>query len=190
MTDRDVGRGAMALLDWIRPRRRAPRDLAGLASFVESRAAFLVQKTIYEYSRARASVHSDTLFGEEAFVQAVNRACWTGLPDGLVFEALMVDTRLRKAVAGRPARHDRRPRRGDRRGRRPPADARRARTRLLDRDAPASPSASAAAPPCRRSRSTRSRSPISTASSPACRSTRGCADTTTTPSATACAPIW
>lgn len=88
----------MALLDWIRPRRRAPRDLAGLASFVESRAAFLVQKTIYEYSRARASVHSDTLFGEEAFVQAVNRACWTGLPDGLVFEALMVDARLRKAV--------------------------------------------------------------------------------------------
>lgn len=85
----------MGLLDWIRPRRRAPRDLEGLAEFLESRAAFLVQKTIYEYSRARASVHSDTLFREKVFVEAINRACWTGLPDGLVFEALMVDARLR-----------------------------------------------------------------------------------------------
>lgn len=94
----------MGLLDWIRPRRRAPRDLAGLTEFLESRAAFLVQKTIYEYSRARASVHSDTLFREKAFVQAINLACWTGLPDGLVFEALMVDARLRTVPVD--SRHD------------------------------------------------------------------------------------
>lgn len=85
----------MGLFDWIKPRAKAPRDLGTLAEFVESRAAFLVQKTIYEYSRARASVHSDSMFGEKAFVDAVNLSCWTSLPDGLVFEALMIEGHLR-----------------------------------------------------------------------------------------------
>lgn len=88
----------MGLFDWMRLRRRPSADQAALSEFIETRAAFLVQKTIYEYARARASVHSIEMFKEEAFVRAVNYASWTGLPDGLVWEALMIEGQLRTLV--------------------------------------------------------------------------------------------
>jgi hypothetical protein len=50
----------MALLDIFRFRRRPPiHDLDELALFIDENAAFLVQKGIYEYSRARAG-HSNS----------------------------------------------------------------------------------------------------------------------------------
>ena len=43
----------MGLFDYFR--RKPPiRDVQSLADFIDERAAFLVQKAIYEYSRARA----------------------------------------------------------------------------------------------------------------------------------------
>ena len=53
----------MGLLDMF---RRAPpiRDGQSLADFIDRNAAFVVQKGIYEYSRARAGHYAKVLFRE------------------------------------------------------------------------------------------------------------------------------
>ena len=72
----------MGVLDWF---RRPPpiADREALADFIDSQAAFLVQKGIYEYSRARAGYYSKILFAEENFQQAVEHARWRAYPLGL-----------------------------------------------------------------------------------------------------------
>lgn len=65
-------------------RRPAPiRDLDGLGEFIDAHAAFVVQKGIYEYSRARAGHYSKVLFGEAGFQQAVEVSRWQAYPLGL-----------------------------------------------------------------------------------------------------------
>ena len=62
----------MSFLDrlWWRP---APvSDAAGLADFVDAHAAFVAQKGIYEYSRARAGHYAKVLFSEPDFQRAVD----------------------------------------------------------------------------------------------------------------------
>ena len=60
----------MGLLDFFR--RKPPiRDLAAVATFVDENAAFLMQKGLYEYSRARAGHYAKVLFGEPEFQHAV-----------------------------------------------------------------------------------------------------------------------
>ena len=86
----------MSLLDFFR--RKPPiRDLAALADFIDQNAAFLVQKGIYEYSRARAGHYAKVLFGEPDFRTAVEESRWRAYPLGLAMVAEMVD---RRAAAG------------------------------------------------------------------------------------------
>jgi hypothetical protein len=80
--------------------RRAPpiRDPGALADFIDERAAFLVQKGIYEYARARAGRFSMMLMKEAAFIEAVNRSRWRAFPLGLAMVAEMVEGQLRPAA--------------------------------------------------------------------------------------------
>jgi hypothetical protein len=76
-------------------RRRPPiRDSADLAQFIDENAAFLVQKGIYEYSRARAGRYSKVLFQEPAFIEAVEKSRWQAFPLGLSLVAELVDSVL------------------------------------------------------------------------------------------------
>jgi hypothetical protein len=77
-------------------RRRAPIATgAALADFIDRNAAFLVQKGIYEYSRARAGHYSKVLFREAGFQQAVENARWRAFPLGLAMVAEMTEGLLR-----------------------------------------------------------------------------------------------
>jgi hypothetical protein len=73
--------------------RRAPaiRDAAALADFIDRNAAFLVQKGMYEYSRARAGHYAKVLMSEPEFLQAIDRARWRAYPLGLAMVAEMVE---------------------------------------------------------------------------------------------------
>jgi len=77
--------------------RRAPaiREPGALADFIDERSAFLVQKGIYEYARARAGRFSMMLMREPAFIAAVNQSRWRAYPLGLAMVAEMVEGLLR-----------------------------------------------------------------------------------------------
>jgi hypothetical protein len=82
--------------------RRRPdiRDVDELADFIDQNAAFLVQKGIYEYARARAGHYSKVLFKEELFREAVERSRWSAYPLGLAMVAELVEGILRPADDG------------------------------------------------------------------------------------------
>src|SRR5262245_5696449 len=84
-------------------RRQPPiRDAEELAEFIDQQAAFLVQKGIYEYSRARAGHYAKVLFREEGFQQAVEHSRWTAYPLGLAMVAELVEGILRPYGERRP----------------------------------------------------------------------------------------
>ncbi len=70
-------------------------DVAALENFLDRHAAFIVQKCIYEYSRARSGTMSMALFKEEAFLQAIDVSRWNAFPIGLGNVAEMVLNTLR-----------------------------------------------------------------------------------------------
>ena len=84
----------MGVLDWF---RRPPpiADREALADFIDSQAAFLVQKGIYEYSRARAGHYAKVMFGEQTFTDAFNLARWQAYPLGLAMVGEVVEGVLR-----------------------------------------------------------------------------------------------
>lgn len=59
------------------------RDPAALTEFITANAAFVVQKGIYEYARARAGHYAKVLFGEAEFQRAVEESRWRAFPLGL-----------------------------------------------------------------------------------------------------------
>jgi hypothetical protein len=73
--------------------RRAPsiRDAGALAEFIDRNAAFLVQKGMYEYSRARAGHYAKVLMREPEFLAAIERARWQAYPLGLAMVGEMVE---------------------------------------------------------------------------------------------------
>lgn len=74
----------MGLLDFIR--RKAPVATPGdLETFLDGRGAFLVQKIVWEYSRARSAVGWQQLFAEPSFQQAMDAAVWSNYPLTLSF---------------------------------------------------------------------------------------------------------
>jgi hypothetical protein len=77
--------------------RRPPpiRDAQALADFIDQQAAFLMQKGIYEYSRARAGHYAKVLFREQGFQQAVEESRWRAYPLGLAMVAELVEGVLR-----------------------------------------------------------------------------------------------
>jgi hypothetical protein len=83
---------------------RAPapiRDAQGLADFIDQHAAFLMQKGIYEYSRARAGHYAKVLFRESGFQTAVEESRWRAYPLGLAMVAELVEGVLRPHCADR-----------------------------------------------------------------------------------------
>lgn len=80
--------------------RRPPpiRSPAELADFIDRQAAFLVQKGMYEYSRARAGPYAKVLFREQAFIDAIEASRWRAFPLGLAMVAELVDGVLRPSV--------------------------------------------------------------------------------------------
>ena len=73
-------------------RSRPPvRDRETLADFIDAQSAFIVQKGIYEYSRARAGHYAKVLFAEKEFAQAVEHARWRAYPLGLAMVGEMVN---------------------------------------------------------------------------------------------------
>jgi hypothetical protein len=82
-------------------RRRAPvGDAAALADFIDQQAAFLVQKGIYEYSRARAGHYSKVLFSEPEFLEALDASRWRAYPIGLAMVGELVEGVLRPLDGG------------------------------------------------------------------------------------------
>src|SRR5262245_49889591 len=83
---------------------RAPppiRDAQALADFIDQHAAFLMQKGIYEYSRARAGHYAKVLFRESGFQAAVEQSRWRAYPLGLAMVAELVEGVLRPHGADR-----------------------------------------------------------------------------------------
>ncbi|MDI1347318.1 MAG: hypothetical protein PSV22_25005 [Pseudolabrys sp.] len=93
----------MALFD-IFQRRRPIRDNRELAEFIDGNAAFLIQKAIYEYSRARAGHYSKVLFKEPEFHKAVEVSRWRAFPLGLAMVAEIADGVLRPRSGADPLR--------------------------------------------------------------------------------------
>ena len=84
----------MGLFDFFR--RRPPiRDAQALADFIDRQAAFLMQKGLYEYARARAGHYAKVLFREPGFQAAVEQSRWRAYPLGLAMVAELVEGVLR-----------------------------------------------------------------------------------------------
>ncbi len=89
----------MGLLDFLR--RKPPiSDAAAVGTFVDENAAFLMQKGIYEYSRARAGHYSKVLFSEPEFRTAVEASRWRAYPLGLAMVAEAVIGVLHDRLGG------------------------------------------------------------------------------------------
>jgi hypothetical protein len=86
----------MGLLDLVLGRAARIHERAELADFIDQNAAFLVQKGIYEYARARAGHYAKVLFAEASFKDAVERSRWQAYPLGLAMVAEMVEGILRR----------------------------------------------------------------------------------------------
>ena len=99
----------MNLLGFLRDFLRRPPPVAtqqALAEFIDGNAAFLVQKGLYEYSRARAGHYGKVLFGEQGFKDAVEVSRWRAYPLGLAMVTELVEGFLRPAAADRQAQFD------------------------------------------------------------------------------------
>ena len=97
----------MGLFDIFRSRPPI-RDSHELAQFIDENAAFLVQKGIYEYARARAGHYAKVLFKELMFAEAVERSRWTAYPLGLAMVGELVEGVLRPLPASIAASSSRR----------------------------------------------------------------------------------
>jgi hypothetical protein len=76
--------------------RRPPiAGIGALADFIDAQSAFVVQKGIYEYSRARAGHYSKVLFKEQTFLDAADSARWRAYPIGLAMVGELVEGVLR-----------------------------------------------------------------------------------------------
>ena len=93
----------MKLFDMLFRPRPPIGDRAELADFIDGQSAFIVQKGIYEYSRARAGHYAKVLFAEEGFAQSVEHARWQAFPLGLSMVGEMVEKVL-ASQSGMPRR--------------------------------------------------------------------------------------
>lgn len=84
----------MGFFDIFRRRARI-RTSEELTDFIDRNSAFLIQKAIYEYSRARAGHYSKVLFAEADFHRAVELSRWRAYPLGLAMVAEVADAVLR-----------------------------------------------------------------------------------------------
>jgi hypothetical protein len=78
--------------------RRAPaiREAGALADFIDENAAFLIQKGMYEYSRARAGHYAKVLLQEPEFLAAIETlglALVGEMVEGVLHDAISEDRR-------------------------------------------------------------------------------------------------
>jgi len=88
--------------DLLFPRRRPIADVEALANFIDEQSAFLVQKGMYEYSRARAGHYAKVLFSEPEFLDALEQSRWAAYPLGLAMIGEVVEGVLRPHAATDP----------------------------------------------------------------------------------------
>jgi hypothetical protein len=85
-------------------RRKPPiRDLMSLADFIDEQSAFLVQKGIYDYSRARSGHFAKIMLADKGFQNALNRSRWRAYPLGLSMIGETVEATLAPQVGDRRA---------------------------------------------------------------------------------------
>lgn len=70
------------------------RDTRDLADFIDESAAFLVQKGIYDYARARSGHYAKVMLSDEGFQAALNKARWSAYPLGLMMVGELVESVL------------------------------------------------------------------------------------------------
>ena len=80
-------------------------DLDALATFIDEQSAFLVQKGLHEYPRARAGHYAKVLFHEREFNEALERQRWRAYPLGLAMVGEVVEGVLRPYAEGDVLRH-------------------------------------------------------------------------------------
>lgn len=80
------------------PEPIATRD--ELKEFLTSRAAFLVQKSIMEYTQARANMMFSTLLSEPAFLAAYEQARWGSYPAAFSMISEMAEGMIRPHAVG------------------------------------------------------------------------------------------
>ena len=85
----------MKLLDRLFRKRPPVGNAKELADFIDEQSAFIVQKGIFEYSRARAGHYAKVMFAEEAFIASADRSRWSAYPLGLAMVGEMVEGVLR-----------------------------------------------------------------------------------------------
>ena len=79
------------------------RDVAELADFIDAQSAFVAQKGIYEYARARAGHYAKVMFAEQEFIDAADRSRWRAYPLGLAMVGALVEGVLRRHAGDDPA---------------------------------------------------------------------------------------
>ena len=89
----------MGLFDYFRRRPRI-RNARELADFIDGNSAFLAQKALYEYSRARSGHYSKVLFAEPEFQKAVEYSRWRAFPLALAMVAEIAEGVLRTRTDG------------------------------------------------------------------------------------------
>jgi len=89
----------MGFLDFFR-RPEPIRNAEELADFIDKQSAFVVQKGIYEYSRARAGHYAKVMFKEQTFQDACDVSRWRAFPIGLAMVAEVTEGLLRPLAGG------------------------------------------------------------------------------------------
>ena len=83
-------------------RRAEPiAERGALMAFLDAQAAFLTQKGMFEYSRARAGPYGNVLFSDEAFLAELEKARWIAFPVGLAMVGEAVEGVLRPVAGDR-----------------------------------------------------------------------------------------
>jgi hypothetical protein len=91
----------MGLLDAILGRQKKITSWPALEDFIDARSAFLVNRSMYEYSRARAGILAEKLFREQSFKEAIEEGRWRAFPLSIANVAELSEGLLRPAAAGR-----------------------------------------------------------------------------------------
>jgi hypothetical protein len=91
----------MGLLDRIFRRRPPITAKVDVADFIDAQSAFIINRTLYEYARARSGVLSVQLLREKQFQDAVEDGRWKAFPIGVGNVAELVASRLRPHAGDR-----------------------------------------------------------------------------------------
>jgi hypothetical protein len=75
--------------------RRAIRDPAALATFIDAQSLLLGERSVQDYARGRAGVEAEALFAVPTFRAALEKARWEAYPRALAMIGELVEGELR-----------------------------------------------------------------------------------------------